>query len=118
MKAVGGNAESLQSPGMLRLNGNVTVKVTVIKGWERPALNIIWRLLLGQVLAADVVVIGRLKAPARTVLDYFVIPAVSGMRGSLTVRERDNDPSLEIYRFDDLRILIESFREISVRRQT
>jgi hypothetical protein len=103
---------------MLRLNGNVTVKVTVIKGWERPALNIIWRLLLGQVLAADVVVIGRLKAPARTVLDYFVIPAVSGMRGSLTVRERDNDPSLEIYRFDDLRILIESFREISVRRQT
>jgi hypothetical protein len=59
----------------------------------------------------------RLKAPARTVLDYFVIPAVSGMRGSLTVRERNNDPSLEIYRFDDLQSFIESFREFSFRRQ-
>jgi hypothetical protein len=102
---------------MVRLNGGVTVKVMVIKGWERPGLNTIWRLLLGEVLAADVVIIARMKAPARTVLDYFVIPAVSGMRGSLTVRERNNDPSLEIYRFDDLRIFIESFREFSFLRQ-
>jgi DNA invertase Pin-like site-specific DNA recombinase len=116
VKAIGGSAESLLVPGMLRLNGGTTVKVTVVKGWDRPGLNTVWRLLLGEVLTADVVVFARLKAPARTVLDYFVIPAISGMRGSLTVRERDNDPSLEIYRFDDLQTLIESFREFSIPR--
>jgi DNA invertase Pin-like site-specific DNA recombinase len=117
VKCLGGNADCLPTQGMLRLNGNITVKVTVIKGWERPGLNTIWRLLLGQVIAADVVIIARLKEPARTVLDYFVIPAVSGMRGSLTVREKNNDPSLEIYRFDDLQPFIDSFREFSFRRQ-
>jgi DNA invertase Pin-like site-specific DNA recombinase len=117
IKGVGGSAEPLPINGMVRLNGGVTVKVMVVKGWERPGLNTIWRLLLGEVLAADVVIIARMKAPARTVLDYFVIPAMSGMRGSLTVRERNNDPSLEIYRFDDLRIFIESFREFSFLRQ-
>lgn len=101
---------------MLRLNSGTTVKVMVVKGWDRPGLNTVWRLLLGEVLTADIVIFARLKAPARTVLDYFVIPAVSGMRGSLTVRERDNDPSLEIYRFDDLQTVIESFREFSIRR--
>jgi hypothetical protein len=98
---------------MLRLNAGVTAKVTVVKGWDRPKFNTIWRLLMGEVLPADVVIFARLKAPARTVLDYFVIPAISGMRGSLTVRERENDPSLEIYRFDDLNTFIESFREFS-----
>jgi DNA invertase Pin-like site-specific DNA recombinase len=117
VKVVGGSAESLPVSGMLRLNGGVTVKVMVVKGWERPGLNTIWRLLLGEVLTADVVIFARLKAPARSVLDYFVIPAVSGMRGSLTVRERINDPSLEIYRFDDLQIFIESFREFAFRRR-
>ncbi len=114
--AIGGSAEPLQVPGMLRLNSGTTVKVMVVKGWDRPGLNTVWRLLLGEVLTADIVIFARLKAPARTVLDYFVIPAVSGMRGSLTVRERDNDPSLEIYRFDDLQTVIESFREFSIRR--
>lgn len=116
VKAIGGSADPLQVPGMLRLNSGTTVKVMVVKGWDRPGLNTVWRLLLGEVLTADIVIFARLKAPARTVLDFFVIPAVSGMQGSLTVRERDNDPSLEIYRFDDLQTVIESFREFSIRR--
>lgn len=116
VKAIGGSAEFLPVPGMLRLNSGTTMKVMVVKGWDRLGLNTVWRLLLGDVLTADIVVFARLKAPARTVLDYFVIPAVSGMRGSLTVRERDNDPSLEIYRFDDLETVIGAFRQFSIRR--
>jgi hypothetical protein len=73
---------------------------------------------LGEVLAADVVIVARLKAPERTVLDYFVIPAISGMRGTLTVRERDNDPSLEIYRLDNLQDFINSFRQFSIGSRT
>jgi len=118
VKAGGGYAEWLPIPGMLRLNKNVTVKVMVDKGLDRLALCYVWRLLLGEVLAADVVIVARLKAPERTVLDYFVIPAISGMRGTLTVRERDNDPSLEIYRLDNLQDFINSFRQFSIGSRT
>jgi hypothetical protein len=38
----------------------------------------IWRLLLGEVLAAGVVVIGRLQAPSGTVLDYLMIQQSAG----------------------------------------
>jgi hypothetical protein len=116
VKSIGGEAERLSTHGMLRLNQGTTIKVMVVKGLERPGLATVWRLLLGQELAADFVIFARLKAPARTILDYFIIPAVSGMRGSLTVRERDNDPSLELYRFDNLRAFMESFREFQVPR--
>jgi hypothetical protein len=110
---MGGTAERLPEGGLL-LNKNVSVKMYVMKGWAHPNLNTTWRLLLGKQLAADFVIIARIKAPAQSILDYFVIPACSQMRGVLTARETDNDAFLEIYRYDDLGKFIETFRRFSL----
>jgi hypothetical protein len=115
VREIGGNAERSHVPGVLLLNHSVTAKVFVCKGWVRPGLSTIWRLLLGKSPAADVVIVARLNPPLRTILDYFVIPAFSQMRGALTVREKENDAFLDIYRFDDLEPFINSFRRYSLR---
>lgn len=69
---------------------------------------------MNQVHHADVVIIARLKPPKRDVLDYFVIPAVARLRGSFQTSEVENDPFLEIYRFDNLEAFTGSFRQFSI----
>jgi hypothetical protein len=115
VQAICGSAERLPVSGTLLLNHNVTVKIVICKGWVRPKLNTSWTLLLGKQPVADVVIIARLNPPARSVLDYFVFPAFSQLRGALHARERDNDAFLDLYRFDDLQPFINSFRRYSVR---
>jgi hypothetical protein len=115
VRAAGGTAEKLPLPHMVLLNGSVTVHVSVFKGWVRHKLNTIWRLLLGKRPAADVMIVARLMPPSHSVMDYFVIPAVSQLHGVWTVREKDNDPILELYRCDDLQSFIESFSCFSLR---
>jgi DNA invertase Pin-like site-specific DNA recombinase len=114
VRAIGGSAEKLPIAGMLLLNENVTMKMHVIKGWVRPKLNTIWRLLLGKQAGADIAIVARLMPPEPSIVDYFVIPAYSQLLGSLTAREKDNDAFLELYRFDDLQLFIESFRRFSL----
>jgi DNA invertase Pin-like site-specific DNA recombinase len=114
-RAIGGSAEMLPIAGTLLLNENVTVKVSVIKGWVRPGLNTIWRLLPGKQSGADIVIVARLKPPAASILDYFVIPAHSLLRGGLCAREKENDAFLELYRFDTLRPFIDCFQRCQLR---
>ena len=87
----------------------------ICKGWVRPKLKTSWTLLLGKQPAADVMIIARLNPPARSVLDYFVFPAFSQLRGALHARKKDNDAFLDLYRFDDLQPFINSFRRYSLR---
>ena len=115
VEALGGTAEKLPARNMLLLNREVTVHVSVCKGWIRPKLTPLWRLLLGREPAADVLIIGRLLPPSNSILDYFVFPAVSQLRGVWSARTSDNDPVLELYRSDDLGAFIESFARVSIR---
>jgi len=113
VRAIGGSAESMPTAGMVRLNHNVTVKVALRKCWVRDT-RIVWILPLGKRPAADVLIICRLKPPERSILDYFVIPSVSRLRGALNSRTKDNVPFLNLYRFDDLEPFIETFRCCSI----
>jgi len=70
----------------------------------------LWTLVLGERFAADILVIVRLQPLKPTILDYFVIPALSQLRGALHVREENNAAFMELYHFTSLRPLIESFR--------
>jgi hypothetical protein len=115
VRAAGGTAEKLSKPHMVRLNDSVTVHVSVCKGWVRHKLNTTWRLLLGKRAPADIMIVARLMPPSRSILDYFVIPSISQLHGVWTVREKDNDPVLELYRYNDLESFIESFRCFSLR---
>ena len=114
IQVVGGSAERMTTPGMLRINQNVTVKIFLRKCWVRNG-RIVWILPLGKELAADVLIIGRLKPPEGSILDYFVIPAISQLRGPLNSRTKDNVPYLNLYRFDDLQPFIETFSRQSIR---
>jgi DNA invertase Pin-like site-specific DNA recombinase len=113
--SLGGTAEKLPARNMLLLNREVTVHVSVCKGWVRPKLTPLWRLLLGKVAPADILIVGRLLPPSSSVLDYFVFPAVSQLRGVWSARTKDNDLILDLYRSDDLRDFIESFARFSFR---
>jgi hypothetical protein len=115
VRTVGGSAETLPQAGMVMLNKNVTVKVCVIKGWVRPKLRTVWKLLLGKQAAADVVIVARLKPPMPVIFDFFVIPACSQLRGALNAQERNNDAFLDLYRFDNLQPFINSFGRCPLR---
>jgi DNA invertase Pin-like site-specific DNA recombinase len=114
VRAIGGSAETMPMAGMVRLNQNVTVKVALRKCWVRDT-RIVWILPLGKQPSADVLIVGRLKPPERSILDYFVIPAISQLRGPLNSRLKDNVPYLNLYRFDDLQPFIDSFNRESIR---
>lgn len=110
VRSVHGTAELLPEAGTILLNGNIRVQVFLRKAWSAPGLRPRWNLLLGKTFAADVLIVGRLKPPSGTILDYFVVPAISKLRGALTARERENDGFLEVYRCDTLQAFIQAFR--------
>jgi DNA invertase Pin-like site-specific DNA recombinase len=110
---LGGTAQKTLIPGLLQINGNVMVKVSVRKGWFRDG-RILWQLLLGLRADYDVLVIGRLRAPERSVFDYFIVPAYSEIRGGLWTRLRHSVPYLELYHHQTLDPLIEAFGRCSI----
>jgi DNA invertase Pin-like site-specific DNA recombinase len=112
--SLGGCAEKLPTPGLLFVNHRVTVKVLICNGFVPKNRNMVWTLTLNRVQPVDVTIIGRLKPPERKVLDYFIIPTCSGLRGTFQTREGENDPFLEIYRFDNLDAFISPFHQFSI----
>jgi DNA invertase Pin-like site-specific DNA recombinase len=112
--STGGCAEKLPTPGLLLLNHSVTAKVLICNGTVPKGRKMVWTLALNRIQRVDVTIIGRLKAPERNTLDYFIIPAISQLRGTFQTRERENDPFLEIYRFDNLDAFVSSFRQCSI----
>jgi hypothetical protein len=114
IQSLGGCAEKLRTPGLFLVNRSVPVKVLICSGTVPKNRHMVWTLPLNSVQPADVIIIGRLRPPERNVLDYFVIPAISQLRGTFQTREGENDPFLEIYRFDNLDRFVNSFRRCSI----
>jgi DNA invertase Pin-like site-specific DNA recombinase len=113
VRQIGGTAEMIPGPGMLRLNDTVTVKVAIRKAWVQYG-GLVWTLPIGTHPAADILVIGRLKPPEESIYDYFVIPAFSQLRGGLRARTRQSVAYLELYHFKALAPFIETFRRCCV----
>ncbi len=113
VRAVGGSAELLPGFGMIQLNDNVIVKVALRKCWLRE-VGLVWVLPLGKHSPADVHIIGRLKPPHRSIMDYFVLPAVSQLHGGLRSLEKESVSYLELYHFRTLQPFIETFRRCSI----
>jgi DNA invertase Pin-like site-specific DNA recombinase len=109
VQRIGGTAEKMAIPGMLRLNDDVTLKVAIRKAWIRDG-RVVWQLPLGKHPVADILVIGRLNPPESAIFDYFIIPAFSQLRGGLRSRVTESVAYLELYHFKTLRPLIDTFR--------
>src|SRR5215469_9024807 len=86
IQSLGGCAEKLPTPGLFFVNQGVSVKVVIRSGTVPKNRDMVWTLPLNDVKPADVTIIGRLKPPERNVLDYFIIPAISQLRGTFQTR--------------------------------
>ena len=124
IRAVNGTAERLPGPGhgLILANGNIRLRVTFTtrrsyRGRWRNG-STLWRLPFGKRRAEDVLVIARLLPPHQAVMDYFVVPAFSQLRGELHCKKENNPPFLQLYRFPALRPLIEVFRRYPVEEQS
>ena len=109
VRALGGTAERQPGPGVILINGGITVKVKFATGHVRPTGQKFWTLRLGKRPTNDILIIGRIEPPDPSVLDYYVVPAYSQIRGSVNVHRRSCAPFLEPYHFAALEPLIEAF---------
>ena len=114
VRAIGGSAERIVSPERILLNGNVSVRVKVVRGYVRWHGFRRWVLLLGKRFTTDIVIFVRLEPPNPEILDYFVFPAVSQLHGALSPRRENNPPFLGLYHYQELDSFIEAFRSFPV----
>ena len=117
IRTVGAHAERLPSAGLLWVNRNITIKVTVSTGMYWHSRRTAWTLLLAKRPPADITVIARLNRPDRSILDYYVFPAFSEVRGGFHVHTDSNAAFLELYHLSTLQELVESFRHMPIREQ-
>jgi DNA invertase Pin-like site-specific DNA recombinase len=115
IRAVGAGAERLVKSGCLSVNQSITIKVTVATGMYWHSRRTSWALLLSKRPPADITVIARLNRPDHSILDYYVFPAFSQVRGGFHVHSDNNAAFLELYHFPTLQELSESFRQYPTR---
>jgi DNA invertase Pin-like site-specific DNA recombinase len=113
--AVGGVAERRNEPGFVFVNQNITVKVSLSTGMYWHTRHTSWTLLLSKKPVADIAIIARLNRQDQSILDYYIFPAFSQVRGGFHVRNDNNPAFLEIHHFPTLQPFIEAFRSHPIR---
>jgi len=128
IRAVDGTAERQPGPGhgfghgLILANGNIRLRVTFTTGrcwrgkWRRNG-QVLWRLPFGKRPAQDILIIARLLPPQQTIMDYFVAPRFSQLRGNVHAKEENNPPFVQLYWYPTLRPLVEMFRRYPVEEQ-
>jgi DNA invertase Pin-like site-specific DNA recombinase len=107
--SLGGTAEHERHPsGRILLNRSLTARVAVCIGLRRRRWKMEWRLPLYPTIGTDIAIIARLCPPSESVLDYFVVPAFSGLRGCFHVHRDGIANFIDLYRFPGLNELIKT----------
>ena len=113
IQAAGGSV----SPGTyqtFRINNQITARLK----FSRPLLfaqgRTVWPLFLTHKRLIDILIIARLEseAPFR-IFDYFVVPSIAKLKGKFCIRARNNIAFLDLYRMNNLKMLIKSFGRTS-----
>jgi hypothetical protein len=112
---VGGVAERRGETGLLFVNRNITVEVGLSTGMYWHSRHTSWTLLLSKKPVADITIIARLNRQDQSLLDYYVFPALSQVRGGFHVRNDSNPAFLEVHHFPTLRPFVEAFRSHPIR---
>lgn len=115
IRMAGGSAERRAESGVLLVNQNITVKVAVSTGMYWHSRHTSWTLLVSKKPAADITIIARLNREDQSVLDYYVFPAFSQVRGSFHVRNENNAAFLELHHLPTLQPFIKIFRPDLIR---
>lgn len=118
IRVVNGTVVSKLDPGVLVVNGNVTLRVKCATGhFKRGKVRygqMLWLLSFDKGQREDILIIARLLPPHQTVMDYVVVPAFSQLRGQMRGKKENNPLFIQLYCFPTLQPLIETFRRYSV----
>ena len=121
IRAVNGSAELGSAPGVLLVNGNVTLRVKCTTGHSKRGKvrygQMLWLLSFDKREREDILIIARLLPPHQTVMDYFVVPAFSQLRGKMRGKKENNPPFMQVYCFPTLQPLIDTFRRYSAEEE-
>jgi DNA invertase Pin-like site-specific DNA recombinase len=96
--------------GLLRINDEFTVSVIVTRCYKR-CLGYQWRIRFDKALKPDITIVARLQAGNIDVLDYYIFPAIDVLQERLGLAE-NNQLSLDVYRFENLRFFFSLSRRV------
>jgi DNA invertase Pin-like site-specific DNA recombinase len=114
VRTTGATAERRFGPGIIFVNGAVTVQITFATGRPRATPDLEWILNLRTAVRTDILVVALLYPPSQSILEFYILPAFAGFHGRIYVRNGLSAPCFELYRFPDLQALVGSFRCLSI----
>jgi DNA invertase Pin-like site-specific DNA recombinase len=110
VRAFGGIAEHRKDlPGVVVLNKSVTLRVEFSIGLSRHRREMEWSLPQHKLDGVDILIVARLRPPSKSVADYYVFPAFSGLHSRFRVRTDHNPWFIDLYRFPDLAAFVQRF---------
>src|SRR5579864_2019508 len=114
IRVIGATAVRCFGPGIILINGAVTVQITFATGRPRATPDIEWVLYLNKPLRTDILVVALLSPPSQSIQEFYVVPALAGFHRRIYVRKDFNAPCFDLYRFPDLDALIAGFHCSSI----
>jgi DNA invertase Pin-like site-specific DNA recombinase len=113
--ALGGEVRRDPETDLLHVNGEFTISLVLARCSVTDAGHRRWKLRLDTSLCPDITVGVRLNAENTAPLDYYLLPWMDLGPGKLVLGE-SNPLILDGYRFEDLSMLRDMARRVSVRR--
>jgi DNA invertase Pin-like site-specific DNA recombinase len=98
---VGGQVQREATTELLRINGEFTASIVIVRCRETPAGSLRWHIRFDTGLHPDITVAVRMDQSNRQTLDYYLLPRLDMTVPRLRMAE-DNGVSLDSYRFDTL----------------
>ena len=104
MRDTGALVEKDDRPGLLRINDEFRVSLVLSRCRQTTAGNNRWVIRFDNALMPDITVAARMELDARSIRDYYLLPAVN-LRTNVVRLQDFNDFGFEAYRFDNLYVL-------------
>lgn len=101
LRGVGAGVEMEEKGGVLRVNDEIRVSVSLCRHLNTGAGYSRWIIMLDQAKRADLTIAARLASTNNGIRDYYLLPSIDVATGKLRLSE-SNGISLDGYRFDDL----------------
>jgi DNA invertase Pin-like site-specific DNA recombinase len=101
LQTAGGFVEGSVEDDLLRINGEFTLSVTIVRCHRIPSGAFRWRLRFDTGLQPDITVAVRMDAANRRPFDFYLFPRIDRVSAAVRLAE-ENGLSLDAYRFDTL----------------
>jgi DNA invertase Pin-like site-specific DNA recombinase len=98
---------------LLTINQEFTASLVLARCWQTPSGSYRWGIRLDTSLCPDVTIAARLTPENRSILDYYLFPALDSLSEKLRLRT-DNGIVLDVYRFENLQFFMNMARRTPI----